>query len=83
MSGFPCDIGAKRRKVGTGQEKPDKNAHVSTVNIAVSPSFSDTISLSSPPPNLFRIKQSSIVQVINFMLAIIILEKSISYAPEN
>ena len=30
----PRNIGAKRGKVGTGLEKPDKNAHISTVNIA-------------------------------------------------
>ena len=32
-----------------GQQKLDKNAHILTVNIAVLPSLSDTISLSSSP----------------------------------
>ena len=32
-----------------GQENPDKNAHISTVNIAVLPSLCDTMSLSSFP----------------------------------
>ena len=32
-----------------GQEKNDKNAHISTVNFAVLPSLSDTASLSSSP----------------------------------
>ena len=45
----PSNIWAKRRKVGTGQEKHDKDAHISTVNIAVLPSLSDTTSLSSFP----------------------------------
>ena len=43
------NIGAKRRKAGVGQEKPDKNADVSTVNAAMLPSLSDTISLHSFP----------------------------------
>ena len=30
------------------QEKPDKNAHILTVNIALLPSLSDTTSLPSP-----------------------------------
>ena len=45
----PSDIGAKRSKVGVGQEKPDKNAHILTVNNAVLPSLSNTSSLSSSP----------------------------------
>ena len=32
-----------------GQDKPDKNVRISAVNIAVLPSLSDTISLSSSP----------------------------------
>ena len=45
----PSNIGAERSKVGVGQEKPDQNAHISTVNTAVLPSLSDTVSLSSSP----------------------------------
>ena len=45
----PSNIGAERSKAGVGQEKPDKNAHISTVNITVLPSLSDTVSLSSSP----------------------------------
>ena len=45
----PRDIGARRCKVMVGQEKTDKNAHISTVNIAVLPSLLDTISLSFSP----------------------------------
>ena len=45
----PSNIGAKRSKVGVGQEKPDKNAHISIANIAASPSVSDTTSLFSSP----------------------------------
>ena len=45
----PSNIGAKMSKVWVGQEKPDNNAHISTVNIAVLPSLSDAISLSSSP----------------------------------
>ena len=45
----PSNIGAKRSKVGLGQEKPDINADISTVNIAVLPSLSDTMSLSYSP----------------------------------
>ena len=45
----PSNIGAKRSKVWVGQEKPNKNAHILKVNIAVLPSLSDTISLSSSP----------------------------------
>ena len=37
----PSNIGAKRSKVGLGQEKPDINADISTVNIAVLPSLSN------------------------------------------
>ena len=61
-----------------GQEKPDKNADILTVNIAVLPSLSDTVSLSSSP-----IYSGSIVWVINFMLAIIIHEEYISSASKN
>ena len=43
----PSNTGAKRSKVGVGQEKPDKNAHISTVNFSVLPSHSATILLSS------------------------------------
>ena len=43
-SSSPSNIGAKRSKVGVGQEKPDESAHILTVNIAVLPSLSDTIS---------------------------------------
>ena len=45
----PSNIGAKRSKVQVGQEKPNKNAQILTVNFAVLPSLSDTISLSSSP----------------------------------
>ena len=48
-SSSPSDIGAKRSKVGVGEEKTDINAHISTVNIAVLPSLFDTVSLSSSP----------------------------------
>ena len=47
VSSGPSNIGAKRNKVGVAQEKPDKNAHISTVNIAVLPLLSDTIIHSS------------------------------------
>ena len=40
----PSNTGAKRSKVWVGHEEPDKNAHISTVNTAVLPSLSDTIS---------------------------------------
>ena len=43
----PSSFGAKRSKVGVWQEKPDKNAHISTVKTAQLPSLSDTMSLSS------------------------------------
>ena len=45
----PSNTEAKRSKVGLGKEKPGTNTHVSTVNTAVLPSLSDTISLSSSP----------------------------------
>ena len=45
----PSNIGATRSKVGLGQDKPDRNAHISTVNIAVLPSLADTVSLPSLP----------------------------------
>ena len=45
----PSNIRAERSKVGVGQEKPNKNARISTVNIAVLSSLSDTISLFSSP----------------------------------
>ena len=45
----PSNIGAKRLKVGVGQEEPDKNAHIATVTVTVLPSLSGTISLSSSP----------------------------------
>ena len=44
----PSNFWAKRSKVRVGQEKPNKNAHLSTINIAVLPSLSDTVSLSPP-----------------------------------
>ena len=80
-SSSPSDIGAKRSKVGMGQEKLYKNAHILTVNISVLPSVSVTISLFLP--SLFRTKHPSIVRVINFMLAIIIHEKYILIASET
>ena len=43
------NTGAKRSKVWEGQEKNDQNAHRSTVNIAVLPSLTDIVSLSSSP----------------------------------
>ena len=43
----PSNVGAKRCKVWTGQEKNNKNAHISTVNIAVLLSLSELTSLSS------------------------------------
>ena len=45
----PSNAVAKRNKDGVGQEKQDKNAHISTVNTAVLPSLSDTLSLSPSP----------------------------------
>ena len=45
----PSNIEAKRSEVGVGQEKPNKYAHISTVNSAVLPSLSDAMSLSSFP----------------------------------
>ena len=64
-----------------GQEKPDKNAHVSTANTAMLPSLSDTIH--SPPPQFIQNQAPIHFRVINFMIAIIIHEKSISNASEN
>ena len=46
----PSITGAKRSKVGVGQEKPNKNAHISTVNTAVLPSVSRARFHSPPPP---------------------------------
>ena len=77
----PSNIGVKMRKVGMGQEKPDTNAHISTVTIAVAitlwHNFTHLL------PSLFRVKYPSIIRVINFMLTIIIHEKCISNVSEN
>ena len=53
------NIGAKRSKAGVGQEKPDKNAHISTINIAVLPLLWHSFTLLLP--NLFTMKHLSIV----------------------
>ena len=75
-------LGLWEPKLGWGRKKTDKNAHILTVNTAVLPSLSDTISLSSAP----IYSESSIHPssgVINFMLPVIIHEKSKSNASEN
>ena len=85
----PSNIGAKRSKVGVGQEKPDESAHILTVNIAVLPSLSDTISLFFSPiysessTHLLSITHPSIVGVINIMLTVITYEKYACSASEN
>ena len=43
----PSNTGAKRSKIEVGQEKTNKDAYILMVNIAVLPSLSDTLLLSS------------------------------------
>ena len=47
VSFSPSNIGPKRSKIWVWQEKPNKSAHILTVDIAVLPSLSDTVH--SPP----------------------------------
>ena len=63
-----------------GQEKYNKNAHISTANIVHSVAITLWYNFTLLLPNLFRIKHPSIVWVINLMPAVIIHEKYISYA---
>ena len=70
-----------RRKVGAGKEKPNKNAHISTVNIGVIITLEHNFTLFLP--SLFRTKQPSIVPVIIFMLAIKIHRKYVPNASET
>ena len=63
-----------------GAGKTDKNAHTSTVNFAVLPSLSDTISLST---SVYSESSTHPSTVIIFMLAVIIYENYIYNVSEN
>ena len=71
----PSNNGAKRSKVEVGHEKPGKkSSHFDGLHCSDAVTLRHNFTLLLP--YLFRIKHTSIVRVINFMLAVMIHEKS-------